>query len=129
MALPDDIVIVNINPLYRDDVPVTAPEIENRINEVSFNSALLKDLRAIGFVQRLIAEGKIRKGEMKDVLVHMIADDDLMTRLNVATKLTPVASVILQLKEAGREAAGRFLDAHKGDLNRHQTADLVRMFG
>ena len=38
--LPDDIVIVNINPLVRTEVPKAAHEIQNRINEISFNSSL-----------------------------------------------------------------------------------------
>lgn len=127
--LPDDVVIVNINPLERDSVPVMPNEIQNRINEISFNSSLLRELRAIEFVQRLIAEGAVREGAMKNMRVHMIADDDLMNDLSVATKLVPVPSVIADLKAAGRHAAGAFLADHKQDLGRRQTADLVRMFG
>ena len=59
----------------------------------------------------------------------VIADDDLMNDLSVATKLVPVPSVIADLKAAGRHAAGAFLADHKQDLGRRQTADLVRMFG
>ncbi len=127
--LPDDVVIVNINPLVREDVPVSAAEIQNRINEISFNSSLLRELRAIDFVQRLLAEGRMPEGAMKKVLVHMIADDGLMNDLSVATKLVPVPSVITQLKAAGRRAAGGFLADHKDDLNTRQTADLRAKFG
>ena len=126
--LPDDVVIVNINPLIREEVPQTAPEIQNRINEISFNSALLKELRAIEFVQRLIRDGAVTPGHMKNVLVHMIADDDLMNDLSVATKMVPVPSIIAQLKQTGRETAEAFLAGHKEDLNLRQTADLVSMF-
>ncbi|SIT14704.1 NTE family protein [Roseivivax lentus] len=127
-SLPDDVVIVNINPLIREEVPQTAPEIQNRINEISFNSALLKELRAIEFVQRLLRDGSVKPGTMKNVLVHMIADDDFMTELSVATKLIPVPGLISQLKAAGRARADAFLAAHKEDLNKNQTADLVAMF-
>ena len=44
--LPDDILVVSINPLFRDDVPNTPQEIQNRVNEISFNSSLLRELRA-----------------------------------------------------------------------------------
>ncbi len=126
--LPDDILIVNINPLVRDHLPVTPQEIQNRINEISFNSSLLRELRAIEFVQRLIGQGAVPEGAMKKVLVHMVSDDDLMNRLSVATKLVPVATVILQLKAAGRKAAAEFLRRHRDDIGVRQTADLVRMF-
>ncbi|GAB5431895.1 MAG: patatin-like phospholipase family protein [Epibacterium sp.] len=127
--LPDDLIVVNINPLVREEVPKTAHDIQNRINEISFNSSLLRELRAISFVQRLISQGNIKEGQMKRVLVHMIADDALMTRLSVTTKLIPIPQVLHMLKEAGRNAADAFLAAHRDDLNQRQTVDLVEMFG
>ena len=128
-GLPEDIVVVNINPLIRDAVPKLPNEIQNRINEISFNASLLRELRAIAFVQRLVAEGTIPEGAMKVPRLHMIADDALMTELSVATKLVPLPSVLAQLKEAGRRAAGRFLADHGAALGQRQSADLRAMFG
>lgn len=129
MALPEDVLIVNINPLYRKTLPVMPNEIQNRINEISFNSSLLRELRAIAFVQRLIDHGSVAEGAMKKMRVHMIADDDLMNDLSVATKTIPVPVVIARLKDAGRAAAGVFLSRHRADLGHRQTADLTAMFG
>ncbi len=126
---PDDIVIVNINPLLRDEVPMTPQDILNRINEVSFNASLLSELRAIEFVRRLIREGKIEEGSMKNVLIHMIADDDLMNSLSVATKLVPAPLLLGQLRKAGRAAAERFLDESMGKLGKEPSVNLTAMFG
>ena len=125
---PDDIVIVNINPLFRDEVPMTPQDILNRVNEISFNSSLLRELRAISFARRLIADEKIAKGAMKDVLIHMIADDDLMTSLSVATKLVPTPLLLGQLKEAGQAAADRFLADHKAKIGTEASVSLTEMF-
>lgn len=113
--LPEDILVVSINPLKRDLVPDTPLEIQNRINEISFNSSLLGELRAINFVRRLIAEGRMERGRMKDVRVHMIADDGLMNELSAATKLSATPWLIERLKAAGQAAAERWLqsDARK----------------
>lgn len=127
-GFPDDLVIVNINPLERDELPVTPQQIQNRINEISFNSSLLRELRAISFVQRLLADGTLEPGRMSRVLVHMIADDALMNDLSVATKLVPTPIVLNKLKEAGRNAADRFLGSHKKDLGQCSTVDLEEMF-
>ncbi|UAB90251.1 patatin-like phospholipase family protein [Ruegeria sp. SCSIO 43209] len=127
--LPDDVVIVNINPLERDEVPKTPQQIQNRINEISFNSSLFRELRAINFVQRLLAEGKLKAGEMSRVLVHMIADDALMNDLSAATKIVPNPVVLNRLKQSGRDAADQFLSAHKDDLGQRSTVDLPVMFG
>lgn len=127
--LPDDIVIININPIVRDEVPRSPNQIQNRINEISFNASLLRELRAIAFVQRLQRDGTMAPGSMKTPRIHMISDDALMNKLSVATKTYPIPSLLSQLKEAGRRAAGRFLADHKADLGKTQTADLKGMFG
>ncbi len=105
--LPDDILIVQINPLRRDEVPDTPLEIQNRINEISFNARLLGELRAINFVKRLIAEGKDGAGRMKDVQVHMIADDALMNELSASTKLVPNALSSGPAEGGGSGGGGR----------------------
>lgn len=126
--LPGDVVIVNINPLEREEIPRTPQQIRNRVNEISFNSSLLRELRAINFVQRLLAEGTLQQGRMKAVRVHMIADDDLMTRLSVTTKLIPVPQILARLKQAGRDAAAAFLDRDGGSIGLRSSVDLPEMF-
>ena len=126
--LPDDILIVNINPLHREELPKDTQAIHNRINEISFNTSLLRELRAIDFVKRLITEGHMEQGAMKNVLVHMIADDALMNKLNVATKTVPSPVLLNRLKDAGRTAADGFLAAHRGKLNTSSSVDLGAMF-
>ncbi len=126
--LPPDIVVININPIERDSVPVTVTQIQNRINEISFNSSLLRELRAIAFVQRLLDDGTLHTGRKNRVLVHMIADDALMNELSVATKMMPNAYVLDRLKAAGRAAAETFLVRHQDDLNMRSTIDLAEMY-
>ena len=126
---PPDIVIVSINPMERDDKPRTPAEIQNRINEISFNSSLLRELRAISFVKRLIAGGRINPGQMRDLNIHLVADDNLMRHLSVATKLVPTPYVIGRLRDAGYAAADRFLSAHRDDINVRGSVDLPGMFG
>jgi NTE family protein len=126
--LPRDILIVNINPMERPELPVTARDIQNRINEISFNTSLLRELRAIAFVQRLVRSGTIPAGAMKDVLVHMIADDGLMRQLSVATKSVPNPAVLDALRRAGHAAADAFLDRDFDALGARSTVDLPVMF-
>jgi NTE family protein len=127
-SLPDDIVVININPLERETLPRTPQQIQNRINEISFNSSLLRELRAINFVQRLLEDGTLEQGRMARVLVHMIADDALMNELSVATKTVPNAYVISRLKEAGQCAAQAFLDEHFDKIGTESSANLREMF-
>ncbi len=123
-----DTLIVHINPMHREDLPRTATDILNRINEISFNSSLFRELRAIDFVQRLLEDGAITSHRMKKVYIHSIADDELMTKLGVATKLTPDNAFLERLKSAGRARMDDFLSVHFDDIGNRGTVDLRAMF-
>ncbi|THD74852.1 patatin-like phospholipase family protein [Thalassobius vesicularis] len=125
---PDDILIVNINPLERAEVPVTPQEIQNRINEISFNSSLLRELRVISYAQQMRKTWDSNADGMKNINIHMIADDALMNELSASTKVVPSPFLLVRLKQAGRAAAEGFLAAHKSDLNTRSSVDLNAMF-
>lgn len=126
-ALPDDLIIIAINPLYRESIPETPLEIQNRINEISFNAPLLRDLRAIAFVKRLLATGAVAPGSMKDVALHLIADDPLMNSLSASSKLLPTPALLADLKAAGRIAADQFLATHGDSLGKRGTVDPMAL--
>ena len=126
--LPSDIVIVNINPLERKETPREARDILNRINEISFNSSLMRELRAINFVQRLIKDGTIPEGAMKRINVHMISDDALMTELSVASKLVPTPTTLNALFDAGQAAAETFLKDHGALIGKRSSLDLPELY-
>lgn len=87
-----DIVVVHINPIKRDDVPRTPAEIANRINEISFHSFLLQEMRAISFAARLVDEAWLKeeyRGRGRHMLMHSIRDDKVMAELSIASKFNP----------------------------------------
>ena len=127
-GLPRDIVLVNINPLRREALPKTPAAIADRVNEISFNTALLSELRAINFVKRLHDEGRLQGKVMKNVLMHMILDDTLMNDLTARTKILPDPGLLERMFEAGRVAADGFLDQHAGDLNHRDSVDFAALF-
>jgi hypothetical protein len=117
-------VIVRVNPLRRDDLPRTAREILNRVNEISFNSSLLRELRAIGFISRLIDQGLIKEGALKRVLVHGIDAEDYMAGLGYSSKLNPAWDFLAHLHDVGRESAGRWLELNFDQLGVPSTLDI-----
>lgn len=127
--LPNDIIIISINPLIRDEVPQTPLDIQNRINEISFNATLLGELRAVSFVKRLIAAGRMPVGTMKDANIHMISDDVLMNSLSASSKTTPTPQLVQHLHAAGRVAAELFVQDHGDDLGQRSSLGLRGLFG
>lgn len=126
--LPRDVVIVTINPMLRDTVPQSPVEIQDRINEISFNASLLSELRAINFVKRLDDERRLRGRPMKNVLVHFVMDDFMMTSLSAQTKIIPRPGLVDELREAGRAAAERFLEYSGPNLGERDSVNLPALF-
>ena len=126
-----DVAIVQINPLVRKGTPRTAPEIANRLNEISFNSALIAEMRAIAFVQRLVA-GKHLRGKdaarLKHMHIHMIGNEEKMRALGVTSKMNAELDFLLYMKELGRTTAADWLKANWGDIGERSSLDIRATF-
>jgi NTE family protein len=122
-----DILIIHVNPIVRNEVPKRSSEIMNRMNEISFNSSLMREMRAIAFVSKLIDDDWL-KPEMKDRLsrvhIHSIRSDDVMSAFSVASKYNTDWDFLTHLRDLGREAAELWLSAHFDDVNHRSSADI-----
>lgn len=125
----DDIVILQINPVFREGVPRSAREIQNRVNEITFNSSLLKELRAIDYITRNVEEGKLIDSVVRPLHVHMIEARKKMRPLEASSKINTEWSFLTHLFEIGRETASKWLDAHYDDLGVRPSIDIRAMFG
>jgi NTE family protein len=123
-----DLVLVRINPLERARLPATADEIADRVNEITFNAGLVGELRAIAFVHKLVSEGRVETSRHKDLRLHMVADDEGMAPLPPSSKLNTERSFLLRLRGLGRDAAQRWLQAHRSDLGRRSSLDVRATF-
>jgi NTE family protein len=125
----DDVVIVAINPLERNMTPRTQAEILNRIDEITFNSSLIAEYRAIDFVTRLIDQGKLARGqgagEYRRINVHRIALESAFKELTADTKLDSDFAFFEVLRDGGQRAGRDFLSKHFDDLGVRSTVDLA----
>lgn len=119
-----DVLIVHINPLEREGIPQTAQEILNRVNEFSFNSSLMREMRVIGFVSRLIADGSIGPDRMKQMLIHSVSDDAFMNTLSVSSKMNADWEFLTHLRDRGRARAEEWLRAHFDAIGERATVDF-----
>lgn len=128
---PDDILIVSLNPFERDAIPKTPSEILDRLNEITFNASLVAELRAIGFVQKLLDEGLLKdqaKGRYRRMLVHAITADGRLDDLTMASKFNTDWSFLSDLRARGRAAAEDWLATNLDKLGVSSTVDLQRPF-
>ena len=119
-----DVLIVHINPLERKHMPHTAAEILNRINEISFNSSLMREMRAISFVTRLIDSGALDGSGLKRMLIHSIAANEVMNELGHTSKLNADWEFLTNLRDSGRAHADAWLKANFDRLGSDSTVDI-----
>jgi len=124
----NDIVLVQINPVERPGIPRTAREIHNRLNEVSFNSPLLKELRMIAVLRQVTDPGHAEGALWARMRMHRIASDSML-ELGYSSKMIAEWPFLCRLRDEGRRAAAAFLDAHGGDLGKRATLDLDELMG
>ncbi|MBS1269510.1 MAG: hypothetical protein MAG794_00461 [Gammaproteobacteria bacterium] len=113
--------------MERPETPTTAPEIMNRLNEISFNSSLLKEMRAIAFVKKLVEHDILKdehKHDFKDVLVHSVRADEALCDLSVASKFDSDWDFLTMLRDRGRETMASWLDEHFDDICVRDTVAL-----
>jgi len=124
----EDVLVVQINPLVRHTVPTSAQEIMSRVNEITFNSSLLSEFRAIEFVARLIDQRRLPRGkgpgQYRRINMHRIVLDGEGKAFTAASKLSNDYEFFEMLRDHGRRAARRFLDEHFNDIGVKSTVDL-----
>ena len=119
-----DIVLVQINPIKRDKLPTTSAQILDRINEITFNAGLIAEMRAIDFVKRLLAEGKLDPTYYKDVLMHRIDGGEALEALTASSKTSTSGSLIHTLRDLGQANARAWLSKHYTSLGTKCTVNI-----
>lgn len=121
-----DIVLVQINPILRDQLPTSAGDIMDRVNEITFNAALIAEMRAIDFVKRLLAEGKLDPARYKDVLMHRIDGGEILEGFHASTKSATDAKLIHTLRDLGKDCARQWLARHFSALGVSCSVNIKR---
>ncbi len=118
-----DTILVQINPPERKEIPRTATEILNRLNEISFNSPLMKELRMIALLRQVADPGTGEGARWAQMRTHRIRSD-MLAQFGASSKLNGEWDFVSMLRTEGRRAAGEFLDTSADDLGKRSTADL-----
>ena len=123
-----DVLLVQINPVARDEVPVTARDINNRLNEITFNATLLRELRMVDFVTRLLDHDKLDPETYKRVNMHSVGPAEEMTKLSSSSKLNVELEFLHYLRDLGRANARQWLDENFDKIGKESSLNLREMF-
>lgn len=121
-----DIVLVQLNPLLRPELPTSTSDIMNRLNEISFNASLMSEMRAIDFVQRMLDSGRLEQPRYRRLFLHVIEDEERMRAFKLSTKFNGDWDFLLTLRDYGRDAAELFINQSLDKVGRESTLDIQR---
>jgi len=123
-----DILICQINPIVIDELPTTAQAIMDRINTLSFNSSLMREMRIIEFVGRLIDQGHLDPEHYKQLHIHVIEAEAEMRKLSVSSKLNAHWDFLMHLFEIGRCKADAWVEAHLDKVGKASSTDIAAKY-
>src|SRR5260221_633954 len=123
-----DVLIVQLNPINIPELPTTAPAILDRINTLSFNSSLMREMRAIHFVSKLIEGGFTDDGKLNQVFIHTVDGEALLAPLGVSSKVNADWEFLTYLFEHGRKAGEKFLSEHWTKIGKESPTDIEAKF-
>jgi NTE family protein len=123
-----DIVIVQINPILREALPRSASDILNRINEITFNASLIKDIRSMALLKKLIDAGDLEHERYKDVLFHRINADEELKPLGVSSKVNTEWAFLEHLHDVGYRTTSVWLEENYRNLGKRSTIDIGSVY-
>lgn len=121
-----DLMLIQINPLRVTGVPQSSADIEDRVNELTFNASLLTQMRTIEYINSLIERGALRGGDHKTVRMHRVDGGDAIRAFPGSSKTSTDAAMIDALFHIGQQAATLWLQRHFDALGHHSTVDIRR---
>ena len=119
-----DVVLVQVNPLQRETTPTTMPEINDRLNEITFNATLMREMRAIAFVTELVDAGRLDPARYKRLYVHRVDVPSEMRSLTASSKFNAEWDFVTYLRDLGRRQAAQWIDANIDALGVRSTVNV-----
>lgn len=123
-----DILIVQINPVNIEHIPTSAREVLDRINTLSFNSSLMRELRAVYFVTNLIDNGELDSDKHKRVFIHTIEAESIVQNLGVSSKLNTDPDYLAYMFENGKKMATDFIEQNFDKIGVESSTDIKTKF-
>ena len=123
-----DVLLIQINPVRREGTPTTAREIMNRVNEISFNGSLLKELRMVEFVNKCLRRGDLKGQPFREIFLHRIDGGSGLEALSPSSKVNAEWAFLTHLRDLGRLSAEKWLENHIDDVGKVSTIRVEPYF-
>ena len=123
-----DILVVQVTPVNLDSLPTSASAIFDRINGLSFNSSLMREMRVVNFITEMVRDGYDGGGKLREIFVHTIDAEETMKKLGTSSQANLDPTYIKSLFELGRDKAHEFIEEHFDKVGFESSTDINEKF-
>jgi NTE family protein len=124
-----DILLVEINPIRIEEIPTTARGIADRMNSISFNATMMREMRTIAFVTRLLERHRLTgRSGLRRMFFHMVQAEEEMAKFGVSSKYNLDWDFLRTLRKLGRDRADQWLKVNFDLLGNDSSVDLEKLF-
>jgi NTE family protein len=124
-----DLLLIKLNSINIDNLPISAKDINDRVTEICFNSSLMNEMKMIELRNELIRSGlDLGKYGNKEIFVHSISGYDTLGKLDYSTKINTELCFLLKLKNAGRAAADKWIKEELHNVGKKSSFDVDKHF-
>jgi NTE family protein len=120
-----DIVVIQLNPTHRPHLPTTSRDISDRLNEITCNASLVREMRSIAFISKLIDDGLLDSKAVKRLHIHLIRNEEVFQELGFSSKLNSDWDFLTHLFNTGRETADAWIKKNYDNVGVKTTADIL----
>jgi NTE family protein len=124
-----DVLLIEINPIRIEQLPESARAIADRMNAISFNATMMREMRTIAFVTRLLERHRLTgRSGLRRIFFHMVQAEEEMAAFGVSSKYNLDADFLHTLRDLGRKKADEWLKTNFDSLGRDSSVDLEKLF-
>ncbi|MCC6252465.1 MAG: patatin-like phospholipase family protein [Bacteroidia bacterium] len=124
----NDILLVKVNSVVINEVPQTVSEIQDRINDISFNSSLMAEMRMVYFKEKILKLGYDLRGRLRKIYFHSISADQVLDEYNLASKFNASWSFLNTLRKKGRTSAEKWINEQYHHVGHNSSIDIRKVF-
>lgn len=125
----NDLILIKLNSININHLPMMAKDINDRVTEICFNSSLMNEMRMIQIRNELIRSGlDLGKYGKEEIFVHLISGYETLGKLDYSTKMNTDINFLLKLKNAGRQVADRWIREELKNVGKKSTFDVDKDF-
>jgi NTE family protein len=122
-----DIVIIQNNPISREELPVQSRDILNRMHEISFNTSLMLEMSMIQHINELVGHCS-QQTKYREIYLHLVEGEQILKELGTSSKFNADWDFLKYLRALGDDAATQWYRENGKQLGKRSSGEALAQY-